>query len=77
MPIRVNSTIYNGEPDRLRRIFNAFLLVLRPNLAFLILKFGRKMYNYKDTLVTARFLTTEMDKQPLRHILETRLQVSI
>ena len=73
----LTSTMYNGEPDRLRRSFNAFILILRPNLTFLLVKFGRKMYNYKDTLMTARFLRTEMDKQPLRHILNTRLQVSI
>ena len=68
----LNSTIYDWEPDRLRRSFNSFILVLRPNLAFFILKFGRKMYNYKDTLLTARFLRTEMDKQPLRHILNSQ-----
>ena len=67
-PPVLNSTIYNGEPDKLRRSFNALILILRPNLTFLLLKFGRKMYNYKDTLLTARFLTTEMDKRPLRHI---------
>ena len=49
--------------------FSAFITILRPNLNFLLVKFGRKLYNYKDTLLTARFLTTEMDKQPLRHIL--------
>ena len=31
-------------------------------------------FSYKDTLLPARFLTTEMDKQPLRHILNTPIQ---
>ena len=65
----LTSTMYNGEPDRLQRSFNAFILISRPNLTFLLVKFGQKIYNYKDTLLTGRFLTTEMDEQPLRHIL--------
>ena len=58
--------------DRLRLSFIAFILILRPNPNFFIVKFGRKMYNYKDTLLTARFLTAEMDKQPLWQILNSQ-----
>ena len=57
-----------------RRSFSAFISILGPNLTFLLMKIGRKLYIYKDTLLTTRFLTTEMDKQPLRHILNTQIQ---